>query len=579
MVSDFHRRGVKVLFPVMMWDQGTRDEGIPDWLEMPRLMAELDADGINGDTLFALPRAFRTASDKSGHPVALEPQLAPQRQLFPQDVWEALAWNNLSWGDWVVPRELDDWKYPLIPLVSEYKWLESRHMVHVSDRWERDKTDDLQHAFFNGIGYESWENIFGIWNEINPRDGEVLRRISAIERAFAKLLVTPAWEPHTSTLRQGVFASKFPGDDETLWTMVNRNEYEVAGRQIEVPYESGMHYYDVWRGEELKPELLGEQAILSDEIAPHGYGAIWVTRREPANGRQVFFNRMRQLARKRLADYPHEWRFLPQELVEIPGTQPKRSAPPGMVLIPGGVFEFQVSGIEIEGGDEIGVDVQFPWENSPRRHHLKSITMQPFFIDRYPVTHQDFKRFLDATHYRPKDDYNFLRDWKGGTYPEGWGNKPVTWVSLEDARAYAAWAGKRLPHEWEWQYAAQGTDGRLYPWGNVWEPQAMPPPVKARSLGVPSDVDHHPQGASPFGVMDLVGNICQWTDEYRDAHTRAAILRGGSTYQPQGSRWYFPQASRLTEHGKYLLMAPSIDRSGTIGFRCVVDAETRAPNR
>ena len=67
------------------------------------------------------------------------------------------------------------------------------------------------------------------------------------------------------------------------------------------------------------------------------------------------------------------------------------------------------------------------------------------------------------------DDLNFLRDWKNGAYPEGWANKPVTWVSLEDARAYAAWAGKRLPHEWEWQYAAQGDDGRIYPWGNTWE--------------------------------------------------------------------------------------------------------------
>ena len=60
-------------------------------------------------------------------------------------------------------------------------------------------------------------------------------------------------------------------------------------------------------------------------------------------------------------------------------------------------------------------------------------------------------------HYHPADDHNFLRDWKDGNYPAGWDNKPVTWVSLEDARAYAKWAGKRLPHEWEWQYAAQGT--------------------------------------------------------------------------------------------------------------------------
>lgn len=92
-------------------------------------------------------------------------------------------------------------------------------------------------------------------------------------------------------------------------------------------------------------------------------------------------------------------------------------------------------------------------------------------------------------------------------------------------------------------------------------------------MAPPSDVSAHPKAASPFGVEDLVGNVWQWTDEYVDDHTRAGILKGGSHYQPQGSHWYFPQAYKLTEHGKYLLIAPSKDRSGGVGFRCVVDAE------
>ena len=66
----------------------------------------------------------------------------------------------------------------------------------------------------------------------------------------------------------------------------------------------------------------------------------------------------------------------------------------------------------------------------------------------------------------PPNALNFLKDWKDGNYPQGWDKKPVTWVSQEDARAYAAWAGKRLPHEWEWQLAAQGIERRIYPWGN-----------------------------------------------------------------------------------------------------------------
>jgi len=93
------------------------------------------------------------------------------------------------------------------------------------------------------------------------------------------------------------------------------------------------------------------------------------------------------------------------------------------------------------------------------------------------------------------------------------------------------------------------------------------------TLRAPDDVSAHPRGASPFGVEDLIGNVWQWTDEYLDDHTRAAILRGGSYYQPQGSRWYFPQAYKLNEHGKLLLMAPSKDRAATLGFRCVADAQ------
>jgi formylglycine-generating enzyme required for sulfatase activity len=556
MINDFHRRGVRVLFPVMVWDQGTRDVGIPNWQATARAMAEIGADGINGDTLDGIPRAFRTASDQMGHPIALEPEGGPSD--------EVLQWNNLTWGYW---------KYPFVPMISRYKWLEPQHMVNVCDRGKRDKTDDLQYAFFNGVGYESWENIWSIWNQITPRDAEALRRVAKVERAFAPLLLSLDWEPHTPTLRYGVFASKFPEQGQTLWTIVNRNEYDVEGPQITIPYATGIRFYDVWHGEELKPEVSGSTATLSFEMEAHGYGAVLATEGASASGHtQELLSAMHELSRTRLQSLSHEWKVLPQQMVEIVHARPANSTPPGMVKIPEAEFDFRSAGIMIEGGNDLGVDVQYPWEDAPHRYHQHKMHIKSFYIDKYPVTNATFKKFLDSAHYHPRDDHNFLRDWKDSAFPEGWEDRPVTWVSLEDARAYATWAGKRLPHEWEWQYAAQGTDGRNYPWGKEWNPAVVPAPDKRRAMGGPSSVDAHPQGASPFGVMDLVGNVWQWTDEFADEHTRTAILKGGNYYQPQGSIWYFPEAYKLTEHGKYLLMAPSKDRSGTLGFRCVVDA-------
>jgi formylglycine-generating enzyme required for sulfatase activity len=281
---------------------------------------------------------------------------------------------------------------------------------------------------------------------------------------------------------------------------------------------------------------------------------------------------MKSMTSKPLASYPTDRSAFVQKIVDIARTKPQTHPSSEMIHIPGGNFDFAVTGIEVEGSNDSGVDIQYPWEDIPRRFHDHLLHVDAFDIDKYPVTNQEFKVFLDATHYHPKDDLNFLKDWQEGIYPSGWENKPVTWVSLEDARAYAAWAGKRLPHEWEWQYAAQGSDQRKYPWGNLWRPDAVPLPDEGRAMRGPDDVYAHPAGVTTLGVMDMVGNVWQWTDEYVDEHTRSAILRGGSYYRPQGSKWYFPQAYQNNQHGKLLLMAPSIDRAGTLGFRCVSDS-------
>jgi gamma-glutamyl hercynylcysteine S-oxide synthase len=563
MVEQFHARGVKVFFPFLAWDAGTRDEGTFPWDTISQLVSEVGADGINFDTLESIPFQFRTASDASGHALALEPQFEPRD--------ESLAWTNIGWNDWVT---WEGKEYPFAPMVDKTKWLEPRHTVNVTDRFTRDKTDSLQHAFFNGEGYAVLENLWGFWYGMNPNDAEALLRFTRIERTMAANLRSSEWEPHTPVVQAGVFASRFPAAASTLWTVVNRNEYTVRGEQLRVAYHAGVRYYDLWHGTELKPAVRGAEAALSFELEGRGFGAVVATDESLAAGplRDVLAF-MAERSLRSLGSYSREWKEVPQTMVEIKPTKPAAVAPSGMIRIPEGDYDFQVRGIEIEGGNDPGVDVQYPWEDAARRFHRHRMHVRSFYMDRTPVTNAEFKRFLNATQYRPKDEHNFLRDWKHGICPEGWENKPVTWVSIEDARAYAAWAGKRLPHEWEWQFSAQSTDGRLYPWGNDWDPHALPAADRGRTMGQPANVDDFPQGGSPFGILDLAGNVSQWTDEYRDLHTRAAIVRGGASYQPRGSIWYFPQTYRLDEHQKYLLMAPGRDRSGTVGFRCVVDTE------
>tara|TARA_R110000772_G_scaffold110305_9_gene213874 strand:+ start:926 stop:3091 length:2166 start_codon:yes stop_codon:yes gene_type:complete len=557
-VADFHKRNVRVFLPTMPWDNGTRDNGKTDWQAMADLAAEVNADGINGDTYFSVPYAFRTASDDTGHPVVLQPETWPLSD-------EALMWNNQTWGKASTT---------FIPAVSKLKWLEPRHLTNVENRWARNRTDDFHYIFFNGHGYNAWENIWGIWNQLTPRDGETLRRIATIFRKFSSFLVSADWEPYAKTLQQGVFASAFPNGNMTLWTLVNRNEYAISEEQLIVNHQAGMRYVNIWSGVELKARLSNDKAILRFDMEPNGYGAVLALKEgENIEGLTAFLQKMNELAATPLQQYSGTWKALPQKMVAIAPTMTKAEAPEGMVAIPAGSFDFKVGGIEIEGFMWAGLDFQYPWENLPRRAHNHHMDITRFFIDQYPVTNADYYKFVTATDYSPQDDFNFLKDWVDGKPKKGWENKPVTWVSIEDARAYASWANKRLPNEWEWQYAAQGTDGRLFPWGNSWDVKAVPAINHQRDLRAPANVDEHPIGASPFGVMDMVGNVWQWTNEFVDEHTRAAALRGGSSYHPATSHWYFPQAYQLDQHGKYLLMAPCKDRSGMLGFRCVVDTK------
>jgi len=559
MIIDFKKRGVRVFFPIMIWDHGTRKIawGMP--VALMKEMKILGADGMNGDTMWGVTEDFRNAYDCLGYPIALQPEVAIKDLKM-------VEWNTMSWGYY--------WDYDYVPGVSIYKWLEPRHQVQVTNRWAIDKTDDLQYAFFNGIGYNAWENIWGIWNQIPERFEAAIRRIATIYREFPETWSSVEWEPHFPTLQKGIFSSKFPCPDQTIYTLVNRDSVDTRGHQLQLPYQEDMLYYDVWNGTILTPTKENDSIYLSFPIEGRGFGAILAIKSSvPDSSFNRFLHKMHSLSMLPLKSFSTTWKPLTQQIVPIKKTNPVRSAPKAMVLIPSiKNYTFESKGVMIEGDPlPAAVGVQHSWEEHPSRSQKHVMAISAFYMDKYPVTNKQFKEFINAAHYHPKDDHNFLKDWKNDRYPENWDNKPVTWVSMEDARAYAAWAGKRLPHEWEWQYAAQGNNNRLYPWGSNFDSSRIPLIDTSRVMRALTDVNAFPEGASLFGIMDMVGNVWQWTDEYRDDHTRAAILKGGGYYRSATSNWYFPRAYDLNKYGKYLLMAPSIDRSATIGFRCVMD--------
>ncbi len=156
-----------------------------------------------------------------------------------------------------------------------------------------------------------------------------------------------------------------------------------------------------------------------------------------------------------------------------------------MVTIPTG--EYTV------GTDSSRADVQ------DRPQH--KVKLPAFQIDKYPVTNAQYARFVAATSYRPP------LHWVKGKIPAGLEMHPVTMVSWFDAKAYAAWAGKRLPGEREWEAAARGTDGRRWPWGDKMDPSRL---NTYYQIGATTKVLEYLVGASPYGVMDMAGNVSEW---------------------------------------------------------------------
>ena len=223
----------------------------------------------------------------------------------------------------------------------------------------------------------------------------------------------------------------------------------------------------------------------------------------------------------------------------------------GMALIPSGDF--------IMGSNE-------RWDDEAPEHISST---QKFYIDLNEVTNADYKKFTDDT--KRETPYH----WPEGNLPKSKEQHPVIYVSWFDADKYCKWTGKRLPTEQEWEKAARGSDGFIYPWGNQWSLDKSNNPYKNSTGTVP--IGSFPEGKSPYGLNDMSGNVWEWVDSYYLPHPGNPVTRaeyGKDKRVLKGGSWF-----DCLSYGCGL-SAPTFNRSfftpevknNSFGFRCAKDA-------
>jgi sulfatase modifying factor 1 len=499
-VRAFQARGVRVFVDYNPWDTGTRREAGTDAEEIAALAGRLGVDGVFLDTLKEGAGELRKALDAVRPGLVLEGESrVPLARV--ED-------HAMSWAQWFADSD--------VPGVLRAKWFERRHMLHHTRRWHRDHLDELHSAWLNGAGVLVWESVFGVWVGWNERDRSVLRAMRRVQATHAEWLRAEDWQPLADHPGAGaVYASRWVHDGHPLWTVANRGG-DHDGPWLVTGPRPGRRYVDLVTGAELTvTERPGGRVAVGGPLPAGAVAAVFVT------GTAV----------PRHAPPAGDASFPARAAVRIPAPwAPQDAVPLRMAAVRGGRYDLTV----VHRVRETGLYGEAPYVDEwkplpPRLHHTatlrRTVRLGRFAIDTHEITHEQYARFLHATGYRPVRPERF-------TAGRGPSAAPVTGVDLADARAYAAWAGLRLPTEDEWQVAAEaGLLGHGTP--RVW-------------------------------------NLTE--SEHTDGRTRFVILKGGADHRAEGSDWYFdggPQPPPVSV--KLLLLGAGLTRSDAIGFRCAAD--------
>lgn len=278
------------------------------------------------------------------------------------------------------------------------------------------------------------------------------------------------------------------------------------------------------------------------------------------------------------------------DMIPIRGEAGKALGTDGMVLLKGGHFSRTGEFWDSTGGG-IGENQK---QASGDRYRVR---VSSFFIDKYKVTNEDFCRFLNDGNnwYRTPWNPRIVKAVQGkraGKFvpaDNSLAKHPVVLVNWYQAKGYAAWAGKRLPTEAEWEFAAGGSEGRKYPWGDQ-KPDGSRADIPIRHHG-PVPVDWFPDSATPDGVFQMAGNSAEWCADYFDHASYAEAPAGGVANNPTGAAepfqpeiWYkyrvmFKGWCKAERPAYYTVTKrharpPLADASAGVSFRCVKSPST-----
>lgn len=589
--------GTRFFISYNPWDRSTNFTN--HLSSMAYLIKEVNADGVVLDTRGKSSKQLQDAADSVRQGVVMYSEGMAITKDMPGIV-SGRVHNAIYWS-------------PILNLNKVIKPEFAIFRVNVLHRGAFER--DISISFFNGYGTEI--NFFNAGRPDWVKETfEYLGKTTKILRENTETFHDRNWTPLISTRKDKIWVNKWNTEDKTIYTILSMRPEGSKGPLFEVTPGEGYHFVSLWSHKEIVPtkndrkfsvfvsldeysnsfegtnregaieciarlpKLLSvKQVSDSLKISTTSKGEILVWKGNPSyqNTPVVFKEGEINIS---LKDHfkKSEGKFVvqlmnggqlkdevvieiepgtPQLISQVQITKRVKKAPKGMVKISSGVLQFQVS-----NPDQF---IPYPDFTKPQ-----TVKVNGYFMDRYPVTNKEFYEFIKATSYAPGDTANYLKHWENGKYPEQQEDHPVVYISRDDAVAYAKWIGKRLPTEIEWQFAAQGSDGRKWPWGNKFVGTNC-----NNSSGQSTAVNQHPKGGSKYGVEDLIGNVWQITnDVYDNGSYRFAIIRGGSFFNPTSSIWYVkggPQPLDRTQ--MLLLVSPGFDRSSTVGFRCVIDAK------